>query len=122
MIYKETDREELLRRLEAMSDDEIDYSDIPEITDFSKCHLLRERLEHELLESYDWDAEQMRYFKKGEPHVKDEIDYSDIPETTDFSKFRPARIHFMHNSERAYRQRQEKTRRMKEEAKQKFMI
>lgn len=99
MTYKETDREELLRRLEAMTDDEIDCSDIPEITDFSNFRPLRELLEREFLEKYDWDAEQMRYFKKGEPHVKNEIDYSDIPETTDFSKFRPARIHFMHNSE-----------------------
>ena len=29
------DRFELLRRLEAMTDDDIDYSDIPEVTDFS---------------------------------------------------------------------------------------
>ncbi len=119
MDYNETDREELLRRLEAKTDDEIDYSDIPEITDFSKFRPLRERLEREFLQKYDWDNNRFCYVKKGETQTDekektDEIDYSDIPEITDFSKFRPARIHFLHNSERAYRLRQEKTRRLQE--------
>ena len=34
--YIDPDREELLKRLEAMTDDEIDCSDIPEVTDFSR--------------------------------------------------------------------------------------
>ena len=38
------DRFELLRRLEAMTDDDIDYSDIPEVTDFSKWRPAREHL------------------------------------------------------------------------------
>ena len=38
------DRFELLRRLEAMTDDDIDYSDIPEVTDFSKWRSAREHL------------------------------------------------------------------------------
>lgn len=42
--YIDPDREELLQRLEAMTDDEIDCSDIPEVTDFSNFRPAREHL------------------------------------------------------------------------------
>ena len=42
--YIDPDREELLKRLEAMTDDEIDCSDIPEVTDFSNFRPAREHM------------------------------------------------------------------------------
>ena len=40
----EPDRFELLRRLEAMTGDDIDCSDIPEVTDFSNWRPAREHI------------------------------------------------------------------------------
>ncbi len=42
--YIDPDREELLKRLEAMTDDDIDCSDIPEVTDYSRFRPAREHM------------------------------------------------------------------------------
>ena len=55
-----TDRFELLRRLEAKTDDEIDYSDIPEVTDFTNWRPARDHLRAIAEANYRWRQEKTR--------------------------------------------------------------
>ena len=64
MDYNETDREELLRQLEAMTDDEIDCSDIPPITDFSRFRPARIHFLHNSERAYRMRQEKNAEFKK----------------------------------------------------------
>lgn len=64
---KEPDRFELLRRLEAMTDDDIDCSDIPEVTDFSNWRPAREHLRRIATENYRRRTEITRQMNSREP-------------------------------------------------------
>lgn len=55
-----TDRFELLRRLEAMTDEDIDFSDIPEVTDFTNWRLARDHLRAIAEANYRWRQEKTR--------------------------------------------------------------
>ena len=54
------DRFELLRRLEAMTDEDIDFSDIPEVTDFSNWRPARDHLRAIAEANYRWRQEKTR--------------------------------------------------------------
>ncbi|MBQ9528568.1 MAG: hypothetical protein IJR68_13280 [Fretibacterium sp.] len=64
---KEPDRFELLRRLEAMTDDDIDCSDIPEVTDFSNWRPAKEHFKRIAAENYRRRAEITRQINSREP-------------------------------------------------------
>ena len=55
-----TDRFELLRRLEAKKDEDIDLSDIPEVTDFSNWRPARDHFRAIAEANYRWRQEKTR--------------------------------------------------------------
>lgn len=59
-VETQPDRDELLRRLEAMTDDDIDFSDIPEVTDFSNWRPARDHLRAIAEANYRWRQEKTR--------------------------------------------------------------
>ena len=63
----EPNRFELLRRLEAMTDDDIDCSDIPEVTDFSNWRPAREHIRRIAAANYQRRREITRQINSLEP-------------------------------------------------------
>lgn len=59
-VMSTVDRFELLRRLEAMTDDDIDFSDIPEVTDFSNWRPARDHFRAIAEANYRWRQEKTR--------------------------------------------------------------
>ena len=62
--YIDPNREELLRQLEAMTDDDIDCSDIPEVTDFSNFRPAREHMRR--IAEFNLRAEQEKEAREAE--------------------------------------------------------